>query len=70
MSEQQREDIKEELDSIERIPDTDIISLVKKEDIKQNLGRSPDYRDMILMRAYFDFKKPVRNNLKSIASLI
>lgn len=70
LSEQQREDIKEELDSIERIPDTDVISLVRKEDIKQNLGRSPDYRDMILMRAYFDFKKPVRNNLKSIASLI
>lgn len=70
LSEQQKEDIKEELDSIERIPDTDVISLVRKEDIKQNLGRSPDYRDMILMRAYFDFKKPVRNNLKSIASLI
>ena len=70
LSEQQKEYIKEELDTIERIPDTDVVTLLGKESIKQNLGRSPDYRDMILMRCYFDFKKPVRNNLNSLASFL
>ena len=70
LSEQQKEYIKEELDTIERIPDTDVVTLLGKESIKQNLGRSPDYRDMILMRCYFDFKKPVRNNLNNLASFL
>jgi len=70
LSEQQKEHIKEELDTIERIPDTDVVTLLGKEDIKQGLGRSPDYRDMILMRCYFEFKKPIRNNLNSLASFL
>lgn len=70
LSEQQKERIKEELDTIEQDPEFDIITLVNKKEIKENIGRSPDYRDMILMRAYFDFNKPVRNNLNRIASMI
>lgn len=70
LSEQQKERIKEELDTIEQDPEYDIITLVNKKEIKENIGRSPDYRDMILMRAYFDFNKPVRNNLNRIASMI
>jgi len=70
LSEQQKEHIKEELDTIERIPDTDVVTLLGKEDIKQGLGRSPDYRDMMLMRCYFEFKKPIRNNLNSLASFL
>lgn len=70
LSEKQKESIKEELDTIEQDPNYDVITLVNKATIKENIGRSPDYRDMILMRAFFDFNKPVRNNLSSIASLI
>jgi hypothetical protein len=70
LSEEQKERIKEELDTIEQDPNYDVITLVNKATIKENIGRSPDYRDMILMRAYFDFNKPIRNNLASIASLI
>lgn len=57
LSSDQKEAIKEELDTIERIPDLDTVTLTGKEQIKQDLGRSPDYRDMIFMRAYFDFNQ-------------
>lgn len=70
LSADQKEKIKEDLDTIERIPDTTVVTLVDKAEIKQNIGRSPDYRDMIFMRAYFDFAKPIRNNLNKIASLL
>lgn len=70
LSEEQKEAVNEELDTIERIPDTNVITLVDKATIKQNIGRSPDYRDFILMRGYFDFKKPIRNNLQDIASIL
>ena len=55
LSEEQKEEIKEDLDTIERIPDSDRVDLVSKVQIKQDTGRSPDWRDMILMRAFFDF---------------
>ena len=70
LSEAQKEAIKEELDTIEQNPDYDVITLTNKAEIKNNLGRSPDYRDMILMRGHFDFNQPVRNNLQQIASMI
>lgn len=70
ISEKQKEYIKEELDTIERIPDVDIVTLVDKTQIKQNIGRSPDYRDMILMRCYFDFKNPDRVDLKTLGRML
>ncbi len=70
LSEAQKEAIKEELDTIEQNPDYDVITLTNKAEIKDNLGRSPDYRDMILMRGHFDFNQPIRNNLQQIASMI
>lgn len=70
LSEKQKEYIKEELDTIERIPDVDIVTLVDKTQIKQNIGRSPDYRDMILMRCYFDFKNPDRVDLKTLGRML
>ena len=27
-----------------------------KEEVKENIGRSPDYADMMIMRMYFDLK--------------
>ena len=70
LNEAQKEAIKEELDTIELDPNYEVITLTSKAVIKENIGRSPDYRDMILMRGFFDFNKPVRNNLQRIASLL
>lgn len=69
LSETQKETIKLELDTIERIPDTDPISLVSKQQIKEDIGHSPDYRDMILMRCYFDFTD-VGIDVNAIARMI
>lgn len=70
LSEGKIDAIKEELDSIEQDPNYEVITLISKAEIKQNLGRSPDYRDMILMRAYFDYNKPASNNLRKLSQLI
>lgn len=64
LSEAQKEKIKEELDTIEQDPDYDVITLVNKAEIKKNIGRSPDYRDMIFMRGYFDLHKPQQNYMQ------
>lgn len=39
-------------------------SVLRKEDIKELLGRSPDYSDMIMMRFYFELKTVTPQNLK------
>lgn len=54
--------IKEELEQLKSY-DSDNdgkLRILPKELIKQHIGRSPDYRDVIMMRKYFDLKKPVR----------
>jgi hypothetical protein len=33
------------------------LRILPKEKIKENIGRSPDWRDVLLMRVYFDLKK-------------
>lgn len=35
------------------------LSIIKKDRIKELIGRSPDYWDMIMMRAYFELRKPI-----------
>ncbi len=58
LSEADRELIIEELGTIEQNPDvTEKLALTTKAEIKENIGRSPDFRDMLLMRKYFDYKK-------------
>jgi hypothetical protein len=60
VSESQKADIKQELDQIHsKVSDIGKLDCKSKSDIKQDIGRSPDYRDAILMRVYFDLK-PVR----------
>jgi hypothetical protein len=53
--------VKEELEQVKI--DREIIEgkikLVSKEEIKENIGRSPDFADALMMRSYFDLKKPV-----------
>jgi len=36
------------------------LSLIPKEEIKENLGRSPDYGDMMSMRMYFELDRPIK----------
>lgn len=62
-----KEQIIEELTTIERDPrNTKKLSLTKKAYIKENIGRSPDWRDMLLMRSYFDYASSDRVGFKFI----
>lgn len=54
-----RKQIIEELEQINKLPlsDDGKIALEKKQDLKDRLGRSPDFADMIMMRMIFDLKQ-------------
>ncbi len=57
-----KDDIIEELTQIQTKGDQDPgrkLDCKSKADIKQDIGRSPDWRDMIMERVYFDLKKGV-----------
>ena len=53
-------EIEEELDQIKKIVETGDakLAVISKDEIKEQLGRSPDFADMLMMRMYFEFKKP------------
>lgn len=34
------------------------LKIIRKEEVKENIGRSPDYSDMLMMRCFFLLKKP------------
>ena len=54
----QQEDIIEELEQLKQ-KDIDAEgkkAIIAKDDVKKVIGRSPDYRDMLLMREYFEIK--------------
>lgn len=56
----EKEQIKEELTQIQSKGDQDPerkLDCKSKAEIKQDIGRSPDWRDMLFMRVYFDLKK-------------
>lgn len=61
----------EEMEQIKRRDlDTDgKIKIVRKETIKQMLGRSPDEWDSIMMRYYFEYDKPKKVNRKILRSI-
>lgn len=40
--------------------------LISKDDIKKMIGRSPDWRDSLLMRSYFDFKPKRHSGHKAL----
>lgn len=65
LSNTEKQEIKAEFSQIQAKGEQDPerkLECKNKADIKADIGRSPDWRDMILMRVYFDLK-PVRNNL-------
>lgn len=61
LSGKEKQQIIEELDQIRsRVSDYGKLDLKPKSEIKQDIGRSPDFRDAMLMRMVFEFKKPRR----------
>ena len=57
VSERTKEMITEELEQIKSDnKEGQKLSVINKDAVKQAIGRSPDYRDMLLMREYFDLK--------------
>lgn len=56
-----RKQIIEELEQICKLPlsDDGKIQLEKKDTIKERLGRSPDFADMIMMRLWFELKSDI-----------
>lgn len=62
LSDKQREDIEEELQTLKIFngESDGKIRILPKQEVKNQIGRSPDYRDAFLMRYYFELKKPVK----------
>ena len=38
------------------------LKILQKEEVKENLGRSPDFSDSIMMRMFFELKSPSVSN--------
>jgi phage terminase large subunit len=68
---QQQQEICEELEALkQKNMDSDgRKGIVGKDDVKKLIGRSPDYRDMLLMREYFELKPVHQNNLSALSAL-
>jgi hypothetical protein len=67
LTDRQKEMIVEELRQVKRV-DTgadEALQIVAKDEVKEAIGRSPDYSDMLMMRMFFEVakevKKPVYN---------
>lgn len=60
LEEKYKEMLVEDLQQVKRKdPDREIkLAIVPKEDIKDAIGRSPDFGDMMMMRMYFDLERP------------
>lgn len=58
----EQQDIIEELEQLKQkdIDGDGKKAIVPKDDVKKLLGRSPDYRDMLLMRMWFDIKPTIK----------
>ncbi|TSE05242.1 phage terminase large subunit [Aquimarina algiphila] len=60
LSGKDKDDIIEELEQLKtNNKDLNKLDVISKETIKSNIGRSPDWRDMFLMRAYFDLPRNI-----------
>ena len=68
LSEDEKDEIINELQQLQtHDADSDgKLKIKQKELIKQDIGHSPDWRDLMLMRSYFDYKDVVRHSLKGL----
>lgn len=64
---QDKEDIVQELEAIKaKDPDNDKkLAVIAKEDIKEAIGRSPDFSDSLSMRMIFELEKPKQKTHKA-----
>ena len=60
LNENDKDFLVEELGQVRRkiTDDVSTLQIVPKEEVKENLGRSPDLSDMMMMRTYFELDKP------------
>lgn len=57
LTNEQKEELKQELGQIQsKLSDWGKLDVKPKSEIKRDIGRSPDWRDLLLMRVYFDLK--------------
>ena len=70
LTSKQAETIRTELEQLQNAaPDTDGKMKAKsKEDIKRDIGRSPDYSDAFIMRKYFDFKRVQNDRVTAVVN--
>lgn len=70
LTSKQAETIRAELEQLQNAaPDTDGKMKAKsKEDIKRDIGRSPDYSDAFIMRKYFDFKRVQNDRVTAVVN--
>ena len=68
LSEKDKEEITTELQQLQTYDvDSDgKLKIKPKELIKQDIGHSPDWRDLFLMRSFFDYKKPRSGNASAL----
>lgn len=67
VSPSEKEMIINELATIERDPsNTKKVALTSKAKIKGDIGKSPDWRDMILMRKFFDYSERQQTSFKFV----
>lgn len=61
ISESMRNEIVEELEQLKAkdVEKDAPLQLIPKEEIKENIGRSPDFLDTMLMRMYFELEEPI-----------
>lgn len=52
------EDIQEELDAIKQKETEGKLAIIPKSELKEALGRSPDFADMLMMRMYYELREP------------
>lgn len=59
LSDGQKDEITEELEQLQtwNVDNDRKLFLKPKDEIKQDIGRSPDWRDALLMRVWFDYKQ-------------
>lgn len=62
LTNKQEESIIEDLEQLQsyKTDSEGKLKILPKEKVKDNIGRSPDYRDMLMMRSYFEYKNSIR----------
>ena len=68
LDENTKEQVRQELEQLQNAaPDKDgKLTIKKKEDIKRDIGRSPDFSDAIIMRKYFDLFREQNDKAKAV----